>query len=228
MILTIIFGDNNFHAHFKINLLKNFMNLSFANYKISHLIALSAAFAIHGAIVAASMLPSNPIVINQQAIQVSFVAPNSQNNRNETVSHEKSVVKDNGIKQKKENGDKAEKKSEMKAVAGKQTSGRSDPNAVATRAAESDPVFDAAYLNNPAPYYPEAAKRKGAQGKVLINVTVKIDGTPLMVAIASSSGSSILDEAALDAVKQWRFIPAKRGGELVQANVIVPVEFKMI
>ncbi len=65
------------------------MKLSFVNYKISHVIALSAAFAVHAGILVSSMLPSNPIVINQQAIQVSFVAPNSQNSKNESDSHKK-------------------------------------------------------------------------------------------------------------------------------------------
>ncbi len=207
------------------------MKLSFANYKISHLVALFAAFAIHAGIVATSMLPSNPIVINQQAIQVSFVAPSSQNNKNENLSHKKfalNIEHENAIKQKSEKQEIAENKAEKKSVAGKETSGRVDEKAVATRSAESEPVFDAAYLNNPAPYYPNAAKQRGIQGKVLLAVVVKTDGSPLQVAISRSSGSSILDEAALDAVKQWRFIPAKRSGQLVQANVVVPVEFKII
>ncbi|OFW81300.1 MAG: hypothetical protein A2887_01425 [Alphaproteobacteria bacterium RIFCSPLOWO2_01_FULL_40_26] len=99
---------------------------------------------------------------------------------------------------------------------------------MATRSAESEPVFDADYLNNPAPLYPTLAKQNGMQGKVLLNVVVKIDGTPANVEISRSSGHSSLDFAALDAVKQWRFIPAKRSGQAVEANVIVPVEFKII
>lgn len=207
------------------------MKLSFANYKISHVIALSAAFVVHAGILASSMLPSNPIVINQQAIQVSFVAPNSQNLKNESDSHKKFVMnfeRENALKQKKSEKEQAENKEQQKSFAGKETSGRVDPNAIATRAAESEPVFDAAYLNNPAPSYPSFAKKRGIQGKVLLAVVVKVDGTPLSVAVSHSSGSSTLDESALDAVKQWRFIPAKRSGQLVQANVIVPVEFKII
>ena len=62
----------------------------------------------------------------------------------------------------------------------------------------------------------------------MLDVVVKIDGTPAKVAISRSSGSPILDEAALDAVSQWRFIPARKSGQLIQANVVVPVEFKII
>ncbi len=195
------------------------MTLNFTNYKTSHLVAFFAAFAVHAGILVGSMLPSNPIVINQQAIQISFVAPNAQNSKNENLSHKKIVldVKSENSLKKQKNDEKeiAENKSEKKFVAGKETSGRVDPNAIANRAAESEPVFDAAYLNNPAPYYPNAAKQRGIQGKVLLAVAVKTDGTAASVAVSHSSGSSILNEAALDAVKQWRFIPAKRPGQSV-------------
>lgn len=208
------------------------MKLHFSHYKISHLIAFGAAVFVHGGLAVWSMLPSDPIVINQQAIQVSFVAPSSNNQKNESHSHKKialNVDNENALKQKKNNeNEKAENKDEKKAIAGRQTSGRVDPNALATKSAESDPVFDATYLNNPAPDYPASAKKRSIQGKVLLDVVVKTDGTPAKVTISRSSGSSTLDEAALDAVKQWRFIPARRSGQLIQANVIVPVEFKII
>ncbi len=207
------------------------MKSSFVNYKLSHLVAFSAAFVIHVGILASSMLPSNPIVIDRQAIQVSFVSPNSQNQENENDSRRKFAMnfeRENALKQKISEKEQAEKKDQQKSFAGRQTSGRVDPNAIATRAAESEPVFDAAYLNNPAPYYPNIAKRRGIQGKVLLSVVVKADGTPLSVDISRSSGFSTLDIAALDAVKQWRFVPAKKSGQAVQASVIVPVEFKII
>ncbi len=206
------------------------MKLAFFNFQNSHLIALVAATFVHGSVAVWSMLPSNPIVINQQVIQVSFVAPSASDKS--TASHKKIALnfeRENALKQKQNDKvEKVESQDEKNRSAGKQTSGRQDPNATATQSAESDPVFNAAYLNNPAPYYPASAKRNGIQGKVLIDVVVKIDGTPATVQILRSSGSSDLDEAALDAVKQWKFIPARRGGNLIQANAIVPVEFKII
>ncbi len=198
-------------------------------YKNSHLLAFFGALAVNVAAVAPSFMNFNPTVISQQTIQVSFVAPNGSKQQIKNPREEKIA-----LDLKKENALKADKKNEKfseeenKSVAGKQTSGRVDENSVATKAAESDPVFDAAYLNNPAPSYPALAKRRGKQGKVLLNVVVKTDGTALSVAVSRSSGSDELDEAALDAVKTWRFIPAKRHGESVQANVVVPVEFKII
>jgi TonB family protein len=208
------------------------MKISFLNSQNSHFIALIAAAFVHGSIAVWSMMPSNPIVINQQAIQVSFVAPSASDKKNENVSHKKIVLNvesENVLKQKKNDKvEKSESKAEKNKLAGKETSGRVDQNATATKSAETDPVFDAAYLNNPAPYYPQAAKRKGIQGKVMLNVIVKADGTPATVQVYHSSGFSALDEAALEAVRQWKFVPARRGGEFVQASVVVPVDFKMI
>jgi len=93
---------------------------------------------------------------------------------------------------------------------------------------ESEPIFDAQYLNNPAPLYPKTARDRGIEGKVLLEVVVKDDGSALNVKLLSSSGSSLLDESAIEAVKNWQFIPAKKFGKFVQAKVIVPIEFKIL
>jgi protein TonB len=71
-------------------------------------------------------------------------------------------------------------------------------------------------------------KLEGAEGKILLEVVVKEDGSALNVRLISSSGSSLLDESAIEAVKNWQFIPAKKFGKFVQAKVIVPIEFKII
>ena len=146
------------------------MNNKFTN---SHFIAGTIAFAIHASIVAVSLWPSSASAINQQAMNINFVAPSSNqkssNNQKQkiTVNNEnKSGIKNNHSK--KESADEENKKS----AANKETSGRQDPNATATRAAESDPIFNADYLNNPAPVYPSSAKRSNVQGRVLLSVVV--------------------------------------------------------
>ena len=101
------------------------------------------------------------------------------------------------------------------------------PDAVQKVAARTDPVFNAAYLHNTPPVYPTPARRQGIQGKVLLAVDVSVQGLPRNVQIASSSGSSMLDEAAEEAVEQWHFVPAKRGEQPVEARVLVPVDFKL-
>lgn len=87
------------------------------------------------------------------------------------------------------------------------------------------PRFGAAYLHNPAPPYPTLSRRMGEQGKVLLRVLVALNGGAEAVQIEEGSGFARLDQAALDAVKKWRFIPAKRNNQPVSAYVLVPVNF---
>ena len=89
------------------------------------------------------------------------------------------------------------------------------------------PRFDAAYLNNPAPSYPALSRRNGEAGKVLLRVHVSSDGKPQQIDLQRSSGYSRLDDAAIAAVRQWRFIPAKRGDESLTEWVLVPLVFKL-
>lgn len=92
---------------------------------------------------------------------------------------------------------------------------------------ETAPVFSAEYLNNPAPTYPRLSRRLGEQGKVLLRVRVTVEGRAAQIIEAQSSGSTRLDEAARQAVRQWRFVPAQRGGRSVEAWVIVPIVFTL-
>nr|WP_231672112.1 energy transducer TonB [Pseudomonas quasicaspiana] len=89
------------------------------------------------------------------------------------------------------------------------------------------PVGRAGYLNNPAPAYPPAAARRRQEGTTQLRVHVMPNGRPDTVEIATSSGSPALDEAALAAVRQWTFIPAKRGDTAIDGWVTVPLEFKL-
>jgi periplasmic protein TonB len=94
-------------------------------------------------------------------------------------------------------------------------------------AAATEVIFDAAYLNNPPPKYPPTARRNHVEGKVLLTVIVSEHGSADSVAIKTSSGHELLDEAAIDAVKHWRFVPAKQNNIAIAANIIVPVIFKI-
>lgn len=87
--------------------------------------------------------------------------------------------------------------------------------------------FDADYLRNPAPPYPALSRRLGEQGKVVLRVLVNAQGTADNVELRTSSGSSRLDNAALDTVRRWKFVPARRGETTVQSWVLVPVIFQL-
>ena len=87
--------------------------------------------------------------------------------------------------------------------------------------------FDAAYLHNPRPNYPAVSRRLGEEGKVLLRVLVSPDGRAAAVNLEKSSNFERLDEAARQAVAQWRFVPAKRGDEAVEATIIIPLVFRL-
>jgi len=89
------------------------------------------------------------------------------------------------------------------------------------------PHYDAVYLNNPRPAYPLAARRRGDQGTVLLRVLVTAEGLAATVGLEKTSGHSSLDEAALTAVKSWRFVPARQGAQAIESPYVVPIVFKL-
>jgi protein TonB len=87
------------------------------------------------------------------------------------------------------------------------------------------PRFDAAYLSNPKPAYPMLSRRAGEEGRVMLRVMVEANGLPSKIDVEQSSGFPRLDEAALEAVRKWKFVPARRGTEAVAESVLVPLSF---
>ena len=76
-----------------------------------------------------------------------------------------------------------------------------------------------------APSYPESARAKGVQGTVMVQALVGRDGRVLDARV--TSGVPGLDEAAIEAVRQWRFEPARTQGRPVAVWVAVPVKFTL-
>jgi protein TonB len=81
--------------------------------------------------------------------------------------------------------------------------------------------------NNPRPEYPRAAREAGWEGTVVLQVLVLPDGRAGSVTLHKTSGHSILDEAALSAVKGWRFFPAMDGNFPIQSAVRLPIRFDL-
>ena len=77
----------------------------------------------------------------------------------------------------------------------------------------------------PKPEYPVQARNQGMQGKVVVHAYITAAGMVEMVEVASSSGHSILDDAALAEVKKWLFLPATEGNMAVPSEVMVPIVF---
>lgn len=95
----------------------------------------------------------------------------------------------------------------------------------ATPAPVSLPSTDADYLNNPAPPYPRASRRMGEQGTVVLRVFINTEGRAEQAEIRTSSGYTRLDEAALETVKRWRYVPGKRAGVPEPMWFNVPIRF---
>lgn len=89
------------------------------------------------------------------------------------------------------------------------------------------PKLNADYLHNPAPPYPEQARERGEQGKVLVRALINAGGAVSELSVKRSSGFADLDRSALETVKKWRFVPARRGAEAVSAWVVVPITFSL-
>jgi protein TonB len=104
---------------------------------------------------------------------------------------------------------------------------RSDPAPPAPPAPPNvePPRFDMAYLRNPPPVYPSLSKRMKEHGRVILRVLVSADGQAESVEVRATSGSERLDRAALEAVRRWRFAPARRGAEAIAAYALVPILF---
>lgn len=83
------------------------------------------------------------------------------------------------------------------------------------------------YLKNPEPDYPELARRRHQEGLVVLVVKVTAQGRAERVEIKKSSGFSLLDDAALEAVRDWEFQPARLGALALESEIEVPVRFEL-
>jgi len=80
------------------------------------------------------------------------------------------------------------------------------------------------YFDNKRPAYPLAARRNGYEGTIVLSAQV-LSGDVGELRVKKSSGYEILDQSALEAVRQWRFEPGKRMGQPVTTWVEVPIRF---
>ncbi len=83
------------------------------------------------------------------------------------------------------------------------------------------------YRENPPPRYPRIARRKGYEGTVVLEVLVNPEGKVADSRIFRSCGYSILDKAAMKAIRNWLFEPGMRGDKKVEMWVKVPIRFQL-
>ncbi len=77
------------------------------------------------------------------------------------------------------------------------------------------------------PLYPQAARRAGWEGTVVLRINIGADGNVKNVATQKSTGFDALDESAAESVKTWRFDPAKDGEFPVSSVVDLPIRFNL-
>lgn len=92
---------------------------------------------------------------------------------------------------------------------------------------EGEPCVAAPKLSHDVwPEYTEAARKARVQGKVLLALTVDEEGVPHDVEVANSLRPD-LDQKAIEAVRQWRFVPAQYQGQPVAVKLQVEVTFRL-
>ncbi len=84
-------------------------------------------------------------------------------------------------------------------------------------------------INTVRPEYPDFAKRMKIQGTVVLDVDVYKDGSVGNIKVKKSilAGPNGLDEAAVNAIRKWKFQPGKSGGKAVDTTVTIPLEFTL-
>ncbi len=94
-------------------------------------------------------------------------------------------------------------------------------------ASKTIPASAVQYLVPPAPVYSRISARMKESGKALIRVYIDETGIPRNVQLATSTGFSRLDEAALAAVRNCRFKPYLENGVAVAGWAAIPIEFEL-
>lgn len=84
------------------------------------------------------------------------------------------------------------------------------------------------FSTRPSPVkYPRLAKRRGVQGQVMVEVWIDQTGRQIKQTLLASSGTNILDKAALDAIKKWQFSSHIVDGRAIVHRVQIPVRFQL-
>lgn len=88
-------------------------------------------------------------------------------------------------------------------------------------------MIPAAALANPEPGYPAVSRQRREEGRVVLLAELSAAGAVVSLTVKQSSGHPRLDRAALEAVRRWRFAPARIGERPVASTLEVPIVFKL-
>ena len=154
----------------------------------------------------------------------------SQNDHTNNRTFERKLVDDKKIKnsfsQKKQlldHSDSQKNKRHQEELSLKKKSSNSIPEN-----SKSSAKYKIGTIQNPHPEYPMIARKKGWQGKLLLNVHVSKDGNVININVVKTSGFEILDKISVKTIRDWKFTPARIGGKNVEDSLNIPVSFKLI
>ncbi len=83
-------------------------------------------------------------------------------------------------------------------------------------------------LKTERPLYPRMAREQGWHGKVVLRARITAEGIVKDATVQESSGFQVLDDSAVQAVKDWSFKPAKNGEFTVASTVDLPIRFDLL
>jgi TonB family protein len=101
------------------------------------------------------------------------------------------------------------------------------PSAAPSRAPGNDVISPPTIFSRAEPAYSREATELRLEGMVPLSIIVQSDGTPTAIVVTKSLGFG-LDEAAIDAVRKWRFNPGQKNGESVPVKATVEVNFRFL
>jgi protein TonB len=81
-------------------------------------------------------------------------------------------------------------------------------------------------VKTPPPEYPTSMKQKGVSGLVALRVDIDETGAVTGCTVSKSSNAEF-EQPAINAVKNWKFKPAQKGGAAVKISLILPIKFSV-
>ncbi|KGY14099.1 energy transducer TonB [Vibrio tubiashii] len=145
---------------------------------------------------------------------------------------EKKITKAKPVVNNKPTTEKLKEKLEQKVTETKQVKqqeSQAQPKLV-NQGATSQPVMvtKPSFLSRPsAPKYPRLARKRGVEGTAIYEIWLDENGDQIRQVLISSSGATMLDKSALEAIKKWRFSPHSINGQTMAHRVQIPVRFKL-
>ena len=79
----------------------------------------------------------------------------------------------------------------------------------------------------PAPDYPESALKQRISGSVVVEYTVDTHGETRDIHVVEASPPGVFDQAAMSAVKHWRYVPVVVNGTAVDVPVKARLRFEL-